>query len=389
VVPKSSWSIAGGIGWSGRQNDDWLSKIENNRANLDRLSVIKALADALDVTVGDLLGEPALLDWTRSSSGRPVGVLREALIDYPALTPSLRHAQPVEVNSLRTGVREVWSAYQAARFSYVTGRLPRLLADAQATAQTTSADDRREAYRSLALAYHAAATVLTKLGETELAWIASDRGLTAAEMSEDPAALAALLRSVAHSLLSNSRYEAAAHVVTSAGDRLAPVDFGPAPKKWSLLGTLFLVGAMSAARANRPSESREFLARARQAGARLGSDANYAWTAVGPTNVAVHEVSVAVELGDIQRAAALAPTVDATSLQVERRIRHALEVARVYSMINRSDDALAVLLHAERDAPEQVRSHFISRELVLRWLRSQRAKPRAELDLLARRLHVA
>jgi transcriptional regulator with XRE-family HTH domain len=41
---------------------DWLSKVENNRVDLDRLSVIKALADTLDVSLGDLLSEPSLMD---------------------------------------------------------------------------------------------------------------------------------------------------------------------------------------------------------------------------------------------------------------------------------------------------------------------------------------
>jgi len=34
---------------------DWLGMVENNRLHLDRLSVIKALADALVVTVDDLI----------------------------------------------------------------------------------------------------------------------------------------------------------------------------------------------------------------------------------------------------------------------------------------------------------------------------------------------
>jgi len=41
---------------------DWLSKVENNRIELDRLSVIRGVADVLDVTVGDLLGGPWLID---------------------------------------------------------------------------------------------------------------------------------------------------------------------------------------------------------------------------------------------------------------------------------------------------------------------------------------
>src|SRR3954462_5048576 len=64
---------------------DWLSKVENGRANLERLSVIKSLADALDVSVGDLLGEPSIMDWTPDSGTRTVTLLRAALMDYPSL----------------------------------------------------------------------------------------------------------------------------------------------------------------------------------------------------------------------------------------------------------------------------------------------------------------
>jgi hypothetical protein len=160
------------------------------------------------------------------------------------------------------------------------------------------------------------------------------------------------------------------------------------PLRWSLVGSLHLVGAMASARADDSREARTSLARARQAGQQLGHDANYGWTALGPTNVAVHDLSVAVELGDLQTAAAIAPTIDTRTLPVERRVRHALEVAKVYALTGHDSDGLKVVLHAERDAPEQVRYHFIARELVLLWLRRTRGH-QAELDALARRLRVA
>jgi hypothetical protein len=145
---------------------------------------------------------------------------------------------------------------------------------------------------------------------------------------------------------------------------------------------------MATARADDPREARSFLARARQAGQQLGHDANHAWTAFGPTNVAVHDLSVAVELGDLQTAVAIAPKISAATLPVERRVRHALEVANVYAMTGRDDEGLAAVLQAERDAPEQVRYHFIARELTLRWL-GRTPSRRAELDALAKRLRVA
>src|SRR6478752_1132131 len=121
----------------------------------------------------------------------------------------------------------------------------------------------------------------------------------------------------------------------------------------------------------------------------LGADANHLWTAFGPTNVAIHRVSTAVELGDLQVAVDLGPRVDVSALPVERRIRHRIEVARAYSAWNRRDEALTILLDAERDAPEQIRHHFISRQLVLSWIRQQRGKPSHHLAGLAKRLHVA
>jgi integrase len=56
---------------------------------------------------------------------------------------------------------------------------------------------------------------------------------------------------------------------------------------------------MASARADSAREARAFLARARQASQQLGHDGNHAWTAFGPTNVAVHDLSVAMELGDL------------------------------------------------------------------------------------------
>jgi hypothetical protein len=111
-------------------------------------------------------------------------------------------------------------------------------------------------------------------------------------------------------------------------------------------------------------------------------------TAFGPTNVAIHQINTAMELGDVQIALDLGPTLDTAALPTERRVRHALELARAYSARNRRADGLAVLLDAEQIAPEQVRHHFISRQLVLTWMRQLRRKPDLELAGLATRLRL-
>jgi hypothetical protein len=145
---------------------------------------------------------------------------------------------------------------------------------------------------------------------------------------------------------------------------------------------------MAAARNEDRATTRMFLAEAEDSARRLGGDANYLWTAFGPTNVAIHRVSTAVELGDLQIAVDLGPRVNVSALPIERRIRHQIEVARAYSAWNRREEALTILLDAERDAPEQIRHHFITRQLVQGWIRQQRGRPSHHLIGLAERLHV-
>ncbi|MEV5816236.1 helix-turn-helix domain-containing protein [Streptomyces mutabilis] len=370
---------------------DWLSKAENNRIELDRLSVIKALADALDVTLGDLLAEPTLLEWTADSGTRTVPALRTALMNYRQLTPLLgvtTEGEPTSLDELRSSVAEVWDAYQDSRYGFATRRLPLLLADALIAVQAYQGQERERAYELMAMTYQGAAMVLTKLGETDLAWIAADRGLAAAQQSGNQVITGSLFRSVAHCLLSNGRFDAAVQLVGDAGQYLRPGLNGPTPEFLSVYGTLYLAGSMASARADDRATTGDFLEEADQAARRLGADANHVWTAFGPTNVAIHRVATAAELGDMQIAVDLGPQIDTAGLPTERRTRHNLEVARALSAHNRMDDALAKVLEAESWAPEQVRSHYLARELVLTWVRGQRGRPSRSLADLADRLHV-
>ncbi|WP_422739897.1 helix-turn-helix domain-containing protein [Micromonospora sp. WMMD729] len=378
--------LAGLIG----RTADWLGKIENNRIELDRLSVITSLADVLDVSLGDLLGEPGLLDWNGDTGTTTVPALRAALMDYRAFGPlgGSTEAEPTSLAMLRKEVGGLWDAYQDSRFGYVTGRLPELLRSAQTAADHHGGDDQDQARRFLGLVYQLAATQLTKLGESDLAWIAADRGLAAVRPTGDPVVTGSLYRSVGHALHANGRYTEAVRLTEDAAGYLEPHLKHATPALLSVYGTLFLSGAVAAARANDATTTRTFLATADQAAGQLGADANHFWTAFGPTNVAIHRVATAAELGDLQVAIDLGPRVNTAGLPIERRVRHALEVARAYSSWNRVDEAQAVILDAEQIAPEQVRHHFLSRQLALTWIRRQRGKPSAELVGLAQRLKV-
>ena len=378
-------------GLAGR-SADWLQKAENNRIELDRLSVIRLLAQVLDVSIGDLIGEPALLDWTADSRTQTVPALRAVLMDYSQLSPLLAGEddaiEPPAPDQLARRVSGIFEAYQQSRFGYVTAQAPDLLRDAAAAARSAEGDAGGRAHELLALSYQAAASVLTKLGEADLAWIAAERGLAAAQHAGSRVVLGSLFRSVTHTLLSTGRFQPAVQLVDRAAGVLSSGLGGADDRMLSVYGSLFLAGAMAASRAEDRATTRAFLQEAGESAARLGRDANHMWTAFGPTNVAIHRVNTAMELGDVQIALDIGPALDTSGLPAERRVRHALEVARAYSARNRRDEGLAVVLEAERTAPEQVRHHYISRQLVLTWMRQQRGKPSIELAGLAARLRL-
>jgi transcriptional regulator with XRE-family HTH domain len=381
--------LAGLVG----RTTDWLSKAENNRIELDRLSVIRSLAEALDVTIGDLVGEPTLLDWTEDSGRSTVPAVRAALMNYREVVPVLAHdrsdGEPPDLDRFETVVASIWDAYQGSRYGYVTGRLPQLLHDARLAERAYDGIEGERAKGLLALSYQAAATMLTKLGDADLGWMAAERGLNAAQASGSPVIVGSLFRSVAHTLLSTGRNDEAVQLTRDTADYLDSGLGTASPEYLSIYGTLFLTGSMAAARNEDRDTSMSFLAEADATAARITGEPNHLWTAFGATNVAIHRVSTAMELGDVQVALDLGPKVDASALPTERRIRHSIEVARAYSSRNRQDDALRIMLGAENVAPEQVRHHYLSRQLVLTWARRQRAKPSLELAGLAERLRVA
>ncbi len=350
--------------------------------------MITALAQELDITLGDLLAEPSLVEWSSETGRRTVPELCAALLTYRQLIPNRTEAQARPLRELVSRVSVVWDAYQNARFGYTITALPSLISDLDGAVRQYEGADRVRCQRLLALTYQAATGVLTKVGEADLACVSAQRGYDLAEQAGERVVIASLTRSVTHALLAAGRFDDAVQVTSDASSLIEPLGSESSRAYVSVYGTLFLTGAMAAARADDRDTVQSFLAEADQAARRLRGDDNLMWTAFGPTNVAIHRVATAMELGDVQLAIDLGPRIDVTALPIERRVRHMLEVARAYSAVGDRDTALGMLLTAERDAPEQVRHHSLSRDLVLTWLRRSRGVLTADLEGLAGRLNV-
>jgi hypothetical protein len=108
---------------------DWLSKVEHCLIPVDRLPVIKSLADPLEVSLGDLLAEPSLMEWMADTGPRTVPRLRDALMDYRQITRLFGSQEPVEphVSPLFRAIADVGHSPNADLLSvygtlFLTGR---------------------------------------------------------------------------------------------------------------------------------------------------------------------------------------------------------------------------------------------------------------------------
>lgn len=171
---------------------------------------------------------------------------------------------------------------------------------------------------------------------------------------------------MAHAFMRQQHMDQAEQAAKSAVEVLDPRAEDPAcpPEELSLLGAMNLVLAVINAReGNRPG-THAHLNRAGETATRLGEDRNDFDTEFGPTNVKLHSVSTAVELGDAGLALEIAAEVDAGGLSAERQARFLLDVARAHSQRRHVGEATAALLEAEALAPEQIRDHHLAREVI-------------------------
>lgn len=369
------------------RSESWLSQIERGVRPLDRMSVLNQVARALSVPVSELA--PASFGTVdEPQEHEAVSACRVALTRYPALRADRPPAHAPDIDLLDDDAAEAWPLVHAAAYTQLVTLLPRVLADARALIDQPPRKTARRARRVEAETYQAMSAMLMKLGETDMAWLAADRAVHAAERVPDPLLIAAGVVRIGHAFLAADRLDDAARVATTAAGDLETQTTDGSPQALSAYGALLLVAAVAATRQGRVDDAHEHLAAAEATAARLGEDRNDFHTEFGPTNVAVHAVSIAVESGDAGAALRRAAKIDAGQLSPERRARLLIDVARAYGQRRMTDEAVRTLREAEKLTPEQVRTHQLVREMVRDLLRSGRRQPDKALRALARRIGV-
>ena len=168
----------------------WVSQVERGVRRIDRMSVLEALATALDVPLAELAAEAPVV---AAVTGEPPGAgeLRLVVSGAHALRAMLGGGRAPAVSTLRTKAGKVWELIHAGRYSELAELLSGLVPDLEAAARSAGEDQRPEVFGLLATTYQACSAALAKLGEPDVAWIAADRAMAAAERAGHPLLVAA------------------------------------------------------------------------------------------------------------------------------------------------------------------------------------------------------
>jgi hypothetical protein len=254
-------------------------------------------------------------------------------------------------------------------------------------ARSAKGRDRRVLSGLLASTYQAAAAAFAQIDDPEAAWVAADRAIRAGEDSGQPLQVVAGHYRLAHAFLRLGRLGLAERVAGTGADALAErtARADCPPQELSLHGALHLVLAVISARDNNRAQARHHITAARSLAGRLGKDRNDFDTEFGPTNVEVHAVSIAVDLGDAGEALEAAENLDVTGLSAERQARFHVDVARAHTQRRHVGEAVASLLTAEHLSPDQIHAHPLVRETIRELLGLSGRRASEELQELARR----
>ncbi|MEV0329799.1 helix-turn-helix transcriptional regulator [Micromonospora echinospora] len=348
------------------RSKSWVDKVERGVRRLDRFPVIQDVAGVLRVDAAVLLGRP---DPPAAAAAVPEGVdgIRTALACYDATWSGPDSRPLLSLAELDRQIGHAWLTYQHAHHARLLRLLPTLIGDsrrAHARYPDRAAD-------LLVQVYRITSSVLVKVGEGEVAWLAADRAMAVA--AGHPVRVAVASVPLAPALRAVGRAQLAMAATIAAAQRIGPGVSQAPPAELSLHGTLLLQAAISAAACADAAGAGELVGHAAEVAEEIGDGRDHHWTAFGPTAVDLARVVVAVELGDGVEAVARHQTVVRrgtwSRLPVEHRAAYLIDVARAHLQAGDLAGAGRTMVEADRIAAAEIRSRPVARTLVAAVLR--------------------
>ncbi|MFB4307197.1 helix-turn-helix domain-containing protein [Actinomadura sp. GTD37] len=276
-----------------------------------------------------------------------------ALAGYPGISSPRPTA--LSMPRMNQAVAAAKRNYQDCRYTTVIKSLPQLLTDLRTACATYDGDTRLHAEALSAEAHHVAASILLKLDEEGLAWVAADRSMQAARNSQDLTIIGSSARIITHALMNDGHHGAATHTASTYAERIGHDVDERTPDFLSVYGALLLRGAAAAGHRSDRQTAATLLDEAENAGRELGGDYNHRWTAFGPTNVQLHRVNIALRLGDAGAAIQEARRIDLDRIPLtERKAKLLVDTSSALTQWGKHDKAYDVLRFAHQLAPEEI-----------------------------------
>jgi len=365
---------------------EYYSQIERG-LRIPTIAVLHRIAQELGVPVAALLAEGAAAATTAPDTAAPS--IAQALMGYGPP----RSTEPAEPGVLRERVEAAWRSWQSSptRFSDAADILPDLIADTEHAVRARRAGEdggpRRETLRVSADLYFLLRSYLRRAGRTDLSMMAADRAMRAAEDADDPLRIAAAQWNLGHVLLAAADPDAAEHVAMLGVDQLKPRVKAGDEDCAAMAGALQLVSVIASSRRKEWWIARDRLQKVAAPAAKRAGEGNIMWTVFGPTNVALHAVSIEMEAGEAGEALHDADQIDTSQLpSLERTFTFLLEVARCHDLRREDPAVLLHLLQAETLAPEDLARAQPARDMVVGLMRRARAMQARQAEQLAGRM---
>ena len=251
----------------------------------------------------------------------------------------------------------------------------------------------REAAHLLGQVYQIASSVLRKLGECELAWLAADRSMAVAQRADDPLLAGIATTRVCNALVAMGRARPALELNVQIANRLAPGGSNEvSPARLSVYGMLLLQGAMAASRIGDSASVDDLINCAEEAATPARRRPQPLLDVVRPDE---RRAAPGRRRGGAGRrrpgrggapAAHREPAFNA--LLPERRAHHLLDIARGYAQIGDVANAGEMLLLGDRLAPSEIRCRPIAHEVMSDILRRTRGAPPSPVAELAEHMGV-
>ncbi|WKU07120.1 helix-turn-helix transcriptional regulator [Micromonospora sp. HUAS LYJ1] len=366
------------------RSEEWLRQIENGQRQLDSIKYALRISEVLHLA--DLMSTLGLQG--RQAPGavalaNTVGPLRDAIMSSVGtdVLESRREGHVLEAGFAEQDVAEAWRSWsgRANRYRRTLRLLPPLIHDASAHLREASSTDSVEAAVSV---YHLTRTVLSRIGEEQLAWVMADRALVAAGGRGGSLLLASAWHGAVCYLRVGCFIEA--YRLALAAVAADQPDSASSTVVTALRGALRLIAAEAAAGILDAGKSHQLLQEAHRLARELPGDLQPHMIPFGRTEVGISVVQVAIRLGRIGEAVQLAAEVDVPdSYLPDRQARHYMTLAFLHA--RRREDAAAVFaLNKVVDiSPEDLRYDERCHQILHQLLRRNNLTIRRDLTRLA------